>query len=183
MERETDLKLYRRFLTGDEQALEELIGLYRHSLTAFINGFVQDMDTAESLMLDVFVDLVRQKGRFRAESSLKTYLFAIGRNKALRHLRRRRTDFVPLDNAAQLPADDQSPEQTVEDFCRWQAVRTAMQQLCPAYREILYLLYFEDMTPKEIGGVLHKSPKQIANLTYRAKQALKDILQKEGWDA
>lgn len=53
--------LCRQIYQGDETALEELIELYRHSLTAFINSFVHDYETAEEIMIDVFVDLIDKK--------------------------------------------------------------------------------------------------------------------------
>ena len=38
---------YRRYLEGDQTAFDEIMGLYRNSLTFFINRFVHDMDAAE----------------------------------------------------------------------------------------------------------------------------------------
>lgn len=168
---------YQRFLDGDEKALDDLITIYRTPLTAFINGFVKDADTAESLMIDVFVELVRSKGAFRGNSNLKTYLFAIGRNKALRHLKQRKNyDFVSLDEVENYILSDRPLEEEVSGKMQKEAIRNAMSALLPAYKEVLYLLYFEEMSYEQAGKVLHKSVKQITNLAYRAKQALKKII-------
>jgi len=44
------------------------------------------MYDAEELMIDVFTRLVRSKEPLQGKASLKTYLFVIGKNLALRHL-------------------------------------------------------------------------------------------------
>ena len=40
---------YERFLQGEEQALDDLVKLYRSPLTNFINGYIGDYDTAEDI--------------------------------------------------------------------------------------------------------------------------------------
>lgn len=164
-------------MDGDEQALDELIKNYRSSLTAFINGFVKDEDTAESLMIDTFVELIRNKGKFRGNSNLKTYLFAIGRNKALRHLNKRKSyDFIPLDEVENYVFSEHSLEDEIAQKLRRESVRNALEVVHPAYKEVLYLLYFEGMSYEQAGKVLHKSVKQVTNLAYRAKQSLKKVI-------
>jgi len=90
-------ELYRRFRSGDEDAFDELDGLYRESLTLYINSFVKDMYEAEELMIDVFARLDEERG-YQGKSSFKTYLFAIARNLALRHVKKRgRKEHVPIE--------------------------------------------------------------------------------------
>ena len=47
------------------------------------------------------------------------------------------------------------------------------------YQEALYLLYFEGLSLDEAARVLGKNKKQVENLSYRGKQALKQDLGKE----
>lgn len=166
------LEVYQRFLNGDEKALDELIAMYRNSLTAFICGFVKDNDIAENIMIDVFVELIRHKG-FKGKSSLKTYLFAIGRNKALRHLKSNRRDFISLDDVENYISSDELFTEKLIEKERREMVHEAMNKLNPIYREVIYLLYFEEMSYKEISLVLRKNSKQVANIAYRAKQSLR----------
>lgn len=57
-----------------------------------------------------------------------------------------------------------------------------MIDINPEYREVLHLLYFEDMSYDEAAAVLKKNNKQIKNLVYRAKKSLKIALEKEGFN-
>ena len=166
---------------GDEDALAELIALYRHPLTAFINSILHDPETAEEITIDVFVDLVNKKAVFRGDSGLKTFLFAVGRNKALRHLRKSRpSSALFCDELWYVAIVTDSLEDTVERTLHAQTIRTALRRLRPSYREVLFLLYYENMTNQQAAVVLHKSAKQVANLSYRAKSALRTILEQEG---
>ena len=49
------------------------------------------------------------------------------------------------------------------------------------YRDILHLLYFENMSYADAELILGKTHKQIENLAYRAKKALKSTLEREGF--
>ena len=50
------------------------------------------------------------------------------------------------------------------------------------YRQVLYLLYWEECSYEEISKILIKSKKQIANLAFRGKQALKKEMEREGFE-
>nr|MCR5708445.1 RNA polymerase subunit sigma-24 [Ruminococcus sp.] len=41
------------------------------------------------------------------------------------------------------------------------------------YAQVLYLTYFEGLTNVEAGKVMGKSPRQISDLLYRAKESLR----------
>ncbi|MCR5485088.1 MAG: RNA polymerase subunit sigma-24, partial [Clostridiales bacterium] len=78
---------YRRFLEGDNDAFTEIVKLYRENLIFFINRYVHDLDSAEDISEDVFVELLVHKHRYNFKTSFKTYLFSIARHKAIDHVR------------------------------------------------------------------------------------------------
>lgn len=57
-----------------------------------------------------------------------------------------------------------------------------MAYLKTEYRQVLWLLYFEELSVKEISQIMKKSPHAVETLTYRAKQSLKSELTKDGYD-
>ena len=61
-------------------------------------------------------------------------------------------------------------------------VRRAIRRLKTDYQQALYLTYFEGFSYAEAGVIMKKSRKQIENLIYNAKKALKSELEKEGFD-
>lgn len=90
---------YRRYLDGEQEAFGEIVDLYRENLIFFIHRYVNNLDTAEDLAEDVFVELIVHPGRFEGKSSLKTFVFAIARNKAIDWLRKHtRMTLVPVSD-------------------------------------------------------------------------------------
>jgi len=169
---------YRRFLDGDESGLEELLNMYGSNLIYFINGYVKNIRLAEDIMEDTFMELIIHKHRFRGESSFKTYLFRIARNKALNIIKKNKK-YEALDRDIE---DIKRLEDTIIKTELQKNVRSAMDNIKSDYAVVLELLYFEDMSYEEIGRVLKKTNKQIKNLAYRARLALKEELIKGGID-
>ena len=60
-------------------------------------------------------------------------------------------------------------------------VREAMKKIKDDYSTVIHLIYFEGMSYEEVGKVMRKSNKQIKNLAYRARNSLKEVLEKEGF--
>lgn len=172
---------YGRFLHGDHQALEELIGIHRDSLTMFLYSYVHNMTEAENLMIDTFAQLVVRGGGFQGKSSLKTYLFTIGRNEALRYLKKNRNHLSLETLGEHLQGNSPACFELFREE-RNRQLYGAMERLKQEYREVLFLLYFEDASYREAGQIMKKSEKQITNLVYRAKKALREILEAGGFE-
>ena len=170
---------YRRFLDGDESAFREILDLYSENLIFFINRYVNNISVAQELSEDVFVEILLHKKRYNFKTSLKTYLFTIGRNKAVSYVRRcaRRPEY------AYEYIENEADRKSIEDeFIRKEQERKlheALERLNSDYKTVLHLIYFEDMSADEAAAVMKKNKKQIENLLYRAKQALRKELESE----
>lgn len=177
---DTGAEAYRRYLDGDDGGMAELIKIYGEGLTLYLNGFTSDMGIAEELTEDAFVKLAVKKPRFNGKSSFKTWLYAIGRNLAVDWLRkngRKTPEQLPEDMAD----SREEPELYYIKEERNRTVQKAISRLNPDYGSVLYLSYFEGFTNEEIRTVMNKSGRQVENLLYRAKRALKAQLEKEGF--
>lgn len=171
---------YRRFLEGDERAFDTILEEYRDSLTFFINRYVRDIDAAEDIAIDVFADLLVHRHRYNFSVTLKTYLFMLGRSRALNFLKRRgRLQLVELSEVEGTLAAPGSPESALLTTERRRAVHAALAQLPPDMRAAVHLVYFEELSYAEAARVMKKTPKQIDNLLYRAKAALRTTLAEE----
>ena len=122
------------------------------------------------------------KKRFKQKSSLKTYIFSIARNKAIDFLRH--SGKYKYFNST-IGEDDIEDFENLEDKVlkkeKMQRVREGLEKLNDDYKRIIHLIYFEDLSQAEAAKVLGKNKKQTDNLIYRAKKALKDALEKEGF--
>ncbi len=171
---------YRRYLDGDEEAFDEILKEYWNPLVCFLRRMVGSEATAEDIAMDVFADLIADKRKYNFKVSLKTYLYMLGRSRALNLIKRNRiVPTVPLEEAYQLPSQDAGPEEKLLCKARSQAVTKALNELPQDIRDALALTYYENLSAEEVGAVMKKNRKQVYNLLYRGKQALRATLESE----
>ena len=179
----SDETAYCKFLkTGDETLFKVLVERHKNSLTLFLFGMVGNMEDAEELMVDAFAIAASGTARYtvKKDSSFKTWLFAIARNKARMLLRKRRVIFAELSE--DIKSETALPEPELFEKDDNKNLYEALSEINPDYGQVLYLTYFENMEPAEIARVLKKNKKQVYNLTVRGKEALKQALERKGFD-
>jgi len=172
---------YRRFLDGDDNGFIEIIKDYKDGLILYINNYTENIHTAEDLAEDTFVKIITKKPRFSGKSSFKTWLYAIGRNCTLDYLRRNKAPEVNLDELPEIRAEETTLENQYIKKEDKVTLHRAMANLSPQYKQILWLVYFENFSNKEAALVLKKSVHNVETLLYRAKKSLKAELDKEGY--
>ncbi len=176
---ESDEQLYLLYLAKrDEDALRTLIERHRDSLTLFLYGLVHSMEDAEDLMLDAFAAAAARNSWSMSGSSFKTWLFAVGRKKALMHLRKNKIPVLPITD--DLPDENALPDLPILREEEKQRIYRALEALSPDYRQALTLLYFDDMTHEEAAKVMRKTKKQMYHLVSRGRERLKQILEAQG---
>ena len=177
-----DNTAYLRYLSGDDSAFEEIVTQYRDGLLLYICTFVSDMNFSEEICEEVFVKLAIKKPHFSDDGHFKTWLYTISRNEAISQLRKikRRGEF-PLEEAANSVCERQDLEASYIKSEQKKELYKALSEINENYREVLRLIYLEGFKNKEAAKIMHKTPRQIENLLYRAKAALKEKLLKEGF--
>ena len=172
---------YLRFLQGDKDAIVEIVSEYNDGLVLFLNSFIGNICLAEEMAEDVFCDLLIEKPEFNGKSSFKTWLYAIARYKALHFLKKRaKAPEVPIDELYSLSDEVDIVRNHVKNEQKIQ-LHTALKKISPEYSQVLYLIFFEEFSNSETANILKKSNRQIENLLYRAKKALRSELEKEGF--
>ena len=179
---EQDALIYRRFLDGDQTAFAEIIEAYRDPVTFFIQRYVHDICAAEDIAADVFMQLVVNPQKFNFKSSLKTYLFVMARSRSLDYLRKqKRHPAVSIDDeTAEQLADAQDLEEQVLCNDEKRRLHEAIAQLPEPQQIAGHLVYFEEYSYEDAARIMKKTRKQIDNLLYRAKQALRSLLGERG---
>ncbi len=173
---------YRRFLDGDDNGIADIVGDYKDGLILYLNGYVNNIFIAEELAEDTFFRLITRKPTFSGRSTFKSWLYAIGRNIAVDYVRRsakmHQTSIEDMENYL-------SEAQTLEEsYIREESKRLihkALTDLPVDYRNVLWLVFFEGFSSKEAAMILKKNDRQMKNLLYRAKQALRLQLERNGF--
>ena len=85
-----------------------------------------------------------------------------------------------LDSLADEPDGRLLAKEVIWTEERNRILHFCMDEMNPDYREVLYLIYFEDMSYAQAADVTGKTVKQITNMLYRGKESLRKLLEREG---
>lgn len=176
-------KYYLQYLSGDDQCVYELVKEYSVGLTLYLNGIVNHIQVAEDLMEETFFKIITKRPKYNGKSSFKTWFYTIGRNIAMDYLRKNKKivdiPFEHLENHIQ-EENDLYLQYLKEE--RKLMVHKVLKKINTDYYQVLWLLYFEQLSHEEISMIMKKNSRQITNLVYRAKAALRKELEKEGFE-
>ena len=175
---------YARYLNGDDEGLVLIVRDYKDGLILYLNGICRDIHTAEDLCEDTFFRLFTKRPRFSEErSSFKTWLYSIAHNIALDYLKSlkngRLSAGTDCGGIGYVEEDVESAYIKEENALRLHGI---IKTLPDDYRQVLYLTYFENFDNASAAKIMKKNKRQIENLVYRAKKALKARLLEEGFE-
>lgn len=175
-----DDELYRRFLNGDTAAYDELLIRYGDNLTFYLTGYLHDLQDAEDLMIEAFARIMAKKPSI-GEGCFKAYLFRTGRNLASRfHSIFSRLKEFSLEDMVIEPADDFSVKDELQHDEQKRCLHTCLNRIDPDLREVLWLIYFEEMSYADAAHVMGVNTKKVDHLLTRGKKQLTLELKKEG---
>jgi len=85
---EADEVLLQAYRAGDVRAFERLVARHEKPVWNFIRRFVRDPATAEDLLQEVFLRVVKSADEWRGAAKFSTWLYTIARNLTVDHARR-----------------------------------------------------------------------------------------------
>jgi RNA polymerase sigma-70 factor, ECF subfamily len=174
-ENSTDLELIARWSAGDERAATYLVERHAPALARFAASLGQRTDI-EEVVQDTFVRAFGSIESFRADSSLRTWLFTIERRLILdrRRAERRRKDDTSVDET-----DAATEFDALDDLVAEEAearVRKAVEQLSRLQREVFLLRVNEGLSYKEIAEVVGSTEGAARVHYHNAMRAVKESL-------
>lgn len=171
----TDLELIARWRAGDERAATALVERHAPALARFAASLGQRTDV-EEVVQDTFVRAFGSIESFRADSSLRTWLFTIERRLILdrRRSERRRRDDASIDEGDAATEFD-ALDGLVGDEAEAR-VRAAVERLSRLQREVFLLRVNEGLSYKEIAGVVGSTEGAARVHYHNAMRAVKESL-------
>jgi RNA polymerase sigma-70 factor (ECF subfamily) len=87
---EADEDLMVRYQRGEVRAFEILLGRHRKSVFNFILRYVGDKETAEDLLQETFMRVIKGAEAYKRQAKFTTWLYTIARNLCVDQTRRRK---------------------------------------------------------------------------------------------
>lgn len=187
-EADSDWEIVRRVQTGDVAAFDQLVVKYRERLFGVIYNMTSNREDTADLTQDAFIKAFQSINRFQGQSSFFTWLYRIGINSTLTHLRKNRLrTFFSLEKVDE---NDRPSAEVIEaltdnsgaerdTFVRelQERLNEAMQKLSIKHRTVVTLFEIDGLSHQEIAEIMNCSVGTVRSRLHYAKQLLQAELQ------
>lgn len=166
-------------LQGQQKPFAVLVDRYRHYVFTITMQYINSREEAEEVAQDVFIKVYRSLAGFNGKSKFSTWLYTIVHHTCLSHLRKRKHVTIPVDTGtdnlfiAGEKASDKTYNRSVQSL-----IDKAISLLEKPDAEVIILFYLAEQSLDEIAAITGQPANNIKVRLFRARQKLRDILQK-----
>lgn len=160
-----DLSLLRRIATGDRSAFRSLYDRHADRVFRFAISIVRRAHLAEDVLQETMVVVWKRAKTFRGDAKVSTWILGIARNVAFNLLRReKRGERLPDERPG-----GGDPAERVEMAIR---VERALATLPDHHREVMHLVFYEEMSVREAAEVLGIPEGTVKSRMHHARKTL-----------
>ena len=181
----TDEELMIRYREGDVDAFEQLYDRHRAGLYRFIAWRSPRADWVDEIVQDSWINLHHARSRYQPDSTFRTYLYQIARNRLLDLLRQQQhllaaelgtgTDGRDVfDALADAAHDVVTPDAALADKQRSAGLHRALAALPGEQKEALVLQQFSGLSLEEISVVVAAPVETVKSRLRYAMRKLRD---------
>lgn len=165
-------------LGGDDDAYAELIRRHKRRVFGAAARFARNDHQIDDIAQEVFIRAFKNLQNFRRDAPFEHWLARITVSACYDFLRRERKhrETAPLD-AVDFDMSDSSVERAISAGRAREVVGWAMKQLRPDEQLILTLCEIEERSVREVAGLTGWSEANVKVRAFRARNALKRILE------
>jgi RNA polymerase sigma-70 factor, ECF subfamily len=175
----TEQELVEGLITQNKTAIQYLVDNHQKNVLKTAYYFVGNMEDAEDLSQEIFLEIFRSIGRFRKSSSLSTWIYRITVNKSLDHLRKEKrrklfhqmtTFSTSAKNTSNGSVSEPGSRDTVNDDRERRIILDQAVNSLPENQKIAFVLNkYEELSYKDIAGIMNVSLSSVESLIHRAK--------------
>ncbi|MDD5644800.1 MAG: sigma-70 family RNA polymerase sigma factor [bacterium] len=164
-------QLLERAQAGDTAAFSRLVDLHKDNVLNIAYKLVNNHEAAEDISQESFIKAYAKLGSFKREASFMTWLYRITYNTACNYIRKRRLKTVFLDENAAA-----SRVETAEKAELRGIINDAVESLPLKLKTVVILRDYEELSYREIAGVIKKPVGTVESRLSRARARLKELL-------
>lgn len=164
---------------GDRQAFEHIFRAYYKRLHGFAYSYLMQAETAEDVVQSVFLKIWSQRETWNPPGTVKQYLFAAVRNKALNIIRHQNVVKETEDDVVQTFKDLKEPTYSDQEYNLKELqgeIQKGIEALPPRCRQIFILNRRGGLTYNEIAEHLDISINTVNTQMGRALKSLRNYL-------
>jgi RNA polymerase sigma-70 factor, ECF subfamily len=181
-EGKTDIDIVREVKEGNAEVFGELMARCEGKLTRYLGRFLYDETAITDVLADVLVKAYVNIQSFDEKYPFSAWIYRIAHNEAVNVIKKKKsTPFSWFDPEALVPyfAYSDKAEEKADAQMLKKHLEGVLEKLTPAYREILVLYFYEDLSYKEIALVLKIPISSVGVRINRAKKKAGELLHED----
>jgi len=175
-----DIKLIEEYLSGKEEAIEDIVVKYQKKIYAVIYRITNDMEEAKDLTQKTFLSALKGLRDFRRDSSFKTWLYQIAINTGLNHIKRNRREEGEPEGT--LKANQSGALSILIEEEKKECIRKCLTGIPERQRLTLLLRVYEGLSVSETAKVMECSEGAVKAHYHNAIKRLRGVLKGSGYD-
>lgn len=168
--------LIERLRLGDEEAFEAIYNQYAESLLIFAESKLYSLEESRDVIQELFLSIWLRRAELRIQSSLKSYLYAMAKNRVIDQIRRNMLKEGYAENMRQISPAFQSLEDELYARELSSNLDLELSRLPDTTREVFRLSRKEGKSNKEIAEQLNLSEQTVKNNISKALKHLRNTL-------
>ncbi|MDR2407645.1 MAG: sigma-70 family RNA polymerase sigma factor [Bacteroidales bacterium] len=155
---QNDEQLVKKYISGSELALEELVARYQQRVFSYILTVVRNKELAEDLFQETFIKVINtlRTGNYREEGKFGQWIMRIARNLIIDYFRRnQKMTFVENNYGVDIFDGFSEPSMSIEQIIITKQIYDSLCDLVTLLpkeqREVLTMRLYQDMSFKEIA--------------------------------
>lgn len=161
---------------GDTLEFEKLYRHFFQSFVLFANKYVYDLEVAENIVQDVFINVWQNRSNLEPSRNIKTYLYTSVKNHALNYLKHQKVERSYKETIQIEERDDLTPETLFRLKELELQVNKALKDLTEKRRRIFLMSRNDHLSYAEIAEILGVSIKTVENQMGKALKTLRSYL-------
>ena len=164
-----------RARAGEQAAFGLLVETYQRPVFALTYRMLGDYSEAEDAAQETFLRAYARLYQYDPQHKFSTWLFSIANYHCIDRLRKRRVQFIGLDESPvvySLESESPGPEKEALAAEQAEEMQALVNQLEPGYRAPLVLRYWNDCSYQEIADVMDISVAAVKSRLFRARKKL-----------
>jgi len=177
---QTDEEIVLLVRAGSTDFFGELVDRYEKKLQRYARRFLFQQDDVDDLVQEVFLKAYVNLQGFNTKLSFSSWIYRIAHNTFINKLKRReREPLLVFDTDTifgAIKSEEKADTETLQ-LENKELIELSLGKLQSKYREVVVLLFFEEMSYQEISDILKIPVSTVGVRVSRAKQKLKIILE------
>lgn len=191
MERDTESELARQLIAGETGAFDRFVEYFRPKVFQYSWLMCGHREDAEEVAQETLLKVFESGDQLREPEKIRSWVFRIAKNACL--MKRRKSIFAPareLSLDALMPAKHEDGDRVRLEIADWstlpdgkalqsemrELLENAVRELPEAYRSVILLRDFEELSTQETAQILDVSEDVIKTRLHRARLAIRQRL-------